>query len=107
MIGPTLADLRQEGIDLVGLPCRPIPCSGQIPQRMRMRYSPCTTTRGCQCSKYKGFGNSVNITLGLPFIRTSVDHGTTCTGSGRQGPGRLRSLITAINHAIQMVEKKI
>ena len=61
--------------------------------------------QGLPVLKYKGFGNSVNITLGLPFIRTSVDHGTALdlAGKGLADPG---SLITAINHAIQMVEKK-
>ncbi len=49
VIEPALATLRQEGIDLVG-PCRPTPCSRRNTSRMRMRYSPCTTTRGCLCS---------------------------------------------------------
>ena len=55
--------------------------------------------------KYKGFGNSVNITLGLPFIRTSVDHGTAIdlAGTGKADAG---SMFTALNQAIEMVEKK-
>ncbi len=55
--------------------------------------------------KYKGFGRSVNITLGLPFIRTSVDHGTALelAGTGQADTGSFR---TALTHAIELVEKK-
>lgn len=55
--------------------------------------------------KYKGFGRSVNITLGLPFIRTSVDHGTALelAGSGQADSG---SFQTALQYAIDLVEKK-
>lgn len=55
--------------------------------------------------KYKGFGRSVNITLGLPFIRTSVDHGTALdlAGTGQADTG---SFQTALAHAIELVEKK-
>jgi 4-hydroxythreonine-4-phosphate dehydrogenase len=55
--------------------------------------------------KYKGFGRSVNITLGLPFIRTSVDHGTALdlAGTGKADTG---SFQTALTHAIELVEKK-
>ena len=57
--------------------------------------------QGLPVLKYKGFGNAVNITLGLPFIRTSVDHGTALdlAGSGKANPG---SLLTAIDTATQM-----
>lgn len=54
--------------------------------------------------KYKGFGRSVNITLGLPFIRTSVDHGTALdlAGTGKADQGSLK---TALSYAIEMAEK--
>ena len=54
--------------------------------------------------KYKGFGRSVNITLGLPFIRTSVDHGTALdlVGTGKADQGSLK---TALSYAIEMAEK--
>jgi 4-hydroxythreonine-4-phosphate dehydrogenase len=61
--------------------------------------------QGLPVLKYKGFGSSVNITLGLPFIRTSVDHGTALDLAGK-GLADSGSLVTAINHAIKMVEKK-
>ncbi|NOI67702.1 hypothetical protein F0227_15780 [Vibrio sp. 99-8-1] len=55
--------------------------------------------------KYKGFGRSVNITLGLPFIRTSVDHGTALdlAATGQADTG---SFQTALQYAIELVEKK-
>ena len=48
--------------------------------------------QGLPVLKYKGFGNAVNITLGLPIIRTSVDHGTALdiAGSGRSDIGSLQ-----------------
>ncbi|GLT17772.1 4-hydroxythreonine-4-phosphate dehydrogenase [Vibrio zhanjiangensis] len=56
--------------------------------------------------KYKGFGRSVNVTLGLPFIRTSVDHGTALdlAGTGKADTG---SFTTALTQAIELVENKI
>ncbi len=61
--------------------------------------------QGLPVLKYKGFGKSVNITLGLPFIRTSVDHGTALelAGTGKADAGSLR---TALSHAIQLVDKQ-
>jgi 4-hydroxythreonine-4-phosphate dehydrogenase len=54
--------------------------------------------------KYKGFGNSVNITLGLPFIRTSVDHGTALDLAA-QGKADVGSFELAISKAIHMASK--
>ncbi|KGK43373.1 4-hydroxythreonine-4-phosphate dehydrogenase [Nitrincola sp. A-D6] len=61
--------------------------------------------QGLPVLKYKGFGQAVNITLGLPIIRTSVDHGTAfdLAGSGKADTG---SLITAINYAAQMASAR-
>ncbi|CUS48264.1 MAG: 4-hydroxythreonine-4-phosphate dehydrogenase PdxA [Idiomarinaceae bacterium HL-53] len=61
--------------------------------------------QGLPVLKYKGFGNAVNITLGLPFIRTSVDHGTALdlAGSGNVDTG---SFIVALEQAISMVKSK-
>ena len=55
--------------------------------------------QGLPVLKYAGFGNAVNVTLGLPIIRTSVDHGTALdlAGTGRADPG---SLIAAVQLAI-------
>ena len=72
VIGPVLERLRDEGLDLVG----PVPADTAFnPPRLRdcdaivaMYHD-----QGLPVLKHVGFGQSVNITLGLPFIRTSVD----------------------------------
>ena len=48
--------------------------------------------------KYKGFGDSVNITLGLPIVRTSVDHGTALSLAGK-GLASTKGLVAAIREA--------
>jgi 4-hydroxythreonine-4-phosphate dehydrogenase len=58
--------------------------------------------QGLPVLKHMGFGRSVNITLGLPFIRTSVDHGTALDKAGT-GQADAGSLIAAIELAIEMV----
>ena len=57
--------------------------------------------QGLPVLKYVGFGNAANVTLGLPIIRTSVDHGTALdlAGSGRADNG---SLLEAVTLAAQM-----
>lgn len=59
--------------------------------------------QGLPVLKHKGFGQAVNITLGLPIIRTSVDHGTALdlAGTGRADVGSLR---VALHTAISMIE---
>jgi 4-hydroxythreonine-4-phosphate dehydrogenase len=52
--------------------------------------------------KALGFGDSVNVTLGLPFIRTSVDHGTALSLAGT-GRADAESMIAATEMAIEMV----
>ncbi|ABD80000.1 4-hydroxythreonine-4-phosphate dehydrogenase PdxA [Saccharophagus degradans] len=54
--------------------------------------------QGLPVLKYKGFGNAVNITLGLPFIRTSVDHGTALDLAGT-GKANIGSLQVALGYA--------
>ncbi|URJ23114.1 4-hydroxythreonine-4-phosphate dehydrogenase PdxA [Blochmannia endosymbiont of Camponotus sp. C-003] len=58
--------------------------------------------QGLPVLKYSGFGQSVNVTLGLPFIRTSVDHGTALELSGT-GQALPDSMIMAITVAIEMI----
>ncbi|BCE02969.1 4-hydroxythreonine-4-phosphate dehydrogenase PdxA [Marinicellulosiphila megalodicopiae] len=60
--------------------------------------------QGLPVLKCIGFGESVNITLGLPIIRTSVDHGTALDLAGT-GQAKERSLICAIKWALQMSQK--
>lgn len=61
--------------------------------------------QGLPVLKHKGFGEAVNITLGLPFIRTSVDHGTALdlAGTGRADVGSLRA---ALESALDMVKRQ-
>ena len=62
--------------------------------------------QGLPVLKYQGFGQAVNVTLGLPIIRTSVDHGTALdlAGTGQASTG---SLHYAIHIARQMIQAKI
>ena len=57
--------------------------------------------QGLPVLKYAGFGNAVNVTLGLPIVRTSVDHGTALdiAGKGTADPG---SLIAALELAVEL-----
>ena len=102
---PVLQGLRAEGIDLDGpLPAdtvfniRSIADSDAI---LAMYHD-----QGLPVLKHSGFGRAVNITLGLPLIRTSVDHGTALdlAGTGRADTG---SLQTAIKYATAMARYAI
>lgn len=61
--------------------------------------------QGLPVLKYQGFGHAVNITLGLPIIRTSVDHGTALTlaGTGKANTG---SLLAAVDKALMMIKQR-
>lgn len=104
IIEPALNILRKEGIQLEG----PLPAD-TIFQEKYLNDADAVLTmyhdQGLPVLKFKGFGKSVNITLGLPFIRTSVDHGTALdlAGTGTADTGSLR---TALSHAITLVDKK-
>ncbi|CNE35222.1 4-hydroxythreonine-4-phosphate dehydrogenase PdxA [Yersinia mollaretii] len=98
---PALNALRQQGINLIG----PLPADTLF-QPKYLQHADAVLAmyhdQGLPVLKYQGFGRAVNITLGLPFIRTSVDHGTAlelaATGSADVG-----SFITALNLAIKMI----
>lgn len=62
--------------------------------------------QGLTALKYATFGQGINVTLGLPIIRTSVDHGTALAlaGSGRADPG---SLFEAVAEAVRMAARKV
>jgi 4-hydroxythreonine-4-phosphate dehydrogenase len=55
--------------------------------------------------KHRDFAHAVNITLGLPFVRTSVDHGTALELAGT-GRADVSSLLAAIEMALTLVSKK-
>ena len=61
--------------------------------------------QGLTALKYATFGQGINVTLGLPIIRTSVDHGTALelAGTGRADPG---SLFEAVAEAARMAVKQ-
>jgi len=100
VIEPVLRRLRGAGLDLVGpLPADTLFTESRLQQAdavLAMYHD-----QGLPVLKHKGFGRAVNITLGLPIIRTSVDHGTALdlAGSGRADPG---SLIAAVEAAMEM-----
>jgi len=104
IIEPALDRLRAQGMHLVG----PLPADTLF---SRIRNDPCDAVlamyhdQGLPVLKYASFGAGVNITLGLPFIRTSVDHGTALdlAGTGRAEAG---SLMTAIEVALDMVARR-
>lgn len=103
IIEPALALLRKEGINLVG----PLPADTLFQDKYLKDADTVLAMyhdQGLPVLKFKGFGKSINITLGLPFIRTSVDHGTALdlAGTGTADSGSLR---TALSHAIELVDK--
>lgn len=99
---PALDELRQQGIQLTG----PLPADTLF-QPKYLQHADAVLAmyhdQGLPVLKFQGFGRAVNITLGLPFIRTSVDHGTALelAGLGQAEPG---SFITALNLAITMIK---
>ncbi len=104
IIEPALDELRAKGMDLVG----PLPADTLFQPKYLEQADVVLAMyhdQGLTVLKYKGFGNSVNITLGLPFVRTSVDHGTAndLAGTGEADQG---SLVVALNTAIEMAQKR-
>lgn len=104
IIEPCLANLRSEGIQLEG----PLPADTLFTPKYLERADAVVAMyhdQGLPVLKHMGFGNAVNITLGLPFIRTSVDHGTALDLAGT-GKADLGSLQTAIESALEMARNK-
>jgi 4-hydroxythreonine-4-phosphate dehydrogenase len=100
VIAPAIAAAVAGGIDAKG----PIPADTLfVPERLR--HADCVLAmyhdQGLPVLKYASFGRGVNVTLGLPFIRTSVDHGTALdlAGTGRADPG---SLMEALKLALEL-----
>ncbi|ENG0938768.1 4-hydroxythreonine-4-phosphate dehydrogenase PdxA [Salmonella enterica] len=98
---PVLEELRAQGMRLTG----PLPADTLF-QPKYLDHADAVLAmyhdQGLPVLKYQGFGRGVNITLGLPFIRTSVDHGTALELAG-QGKADVGSFITALNLAIKMI----
>ena len=104
VIEPLLNELRSEGFRLKG----PLPADTALTPAglegadvtLAMYHD-----QGLSVLKYAGFGESVNITLGLPFIRVSVDHGTAVdlAGTGKASSGSMKA---AIKQAMKMIQVK-
>ena len=105
VINPVLAKLRVEGINLMGA----LPADTLFTKKY-LENADCVLAmyhdQGLPVLKYASFGDGVNVTLGLPIIRTSVDHGTALdlAGTGNINTG---SMLAAIELAIELVKNKI
>lgn len=104
LIQPVLNALRQEGLNLTG----PLPADTLFTPH-HLQHADAVIAmyhdQGLPVLKHLGFGQAVNISLGLPLIRTSVDHGTALdlAATGRIDQG---SLAAAIRYAAQMVQQR-
>jgi len=101
---PALDELKAEGINTIG----PLPADTIFQEKYLSDADAILTMyhdQGLPVLKYKGFGSSVNITLGLPFIRTSVDHGTALELAGTNSADS-GSFVEAINTAISLANNQ-
>jgi 4-phospho-D-threonate 3-dehydrogenase / 4-phospho-D-erythronate 3-dehydrogenase len=103
-IAPAVAHAQQRGIDVQG----PIPADSVFFQAIRGDYDVVVTMyhdQGHIAVKTHGFEQSITITLGLPIIRTSADHGTAFDIAGR-GVASESSMVAAILEAAQMARQR-
>jgi 4-hydroxythreonine-4-phosphate dehydrogenase len=105
VIAPAIAQAGEEGIAASG----PIPADTLfVPARLKQADAVLAMyhDQGLPVLKYASFGRGVNVTLGLPFVRTSVDHGTALdlAGTGSADPG---SLIEAVKLAIELASPAV
>ncbi|WP_086996528.1 4-hydroxythreonine-4-phosphate dehydrogenase PdxA [Rhizobium sullae] len=100
IIHPAIQLLRSEGIDAIG----PLPADTMFHDEARARYDVAVCMYHDQALipvKALGFDDSVNVTLGLPFVRTSPDHGTAFGIAGK-GLAREQSLTAALKLAAHL-----
>jgi len=100
IIEPVLEGLRQQGLNLQG----PLPADTLFTPKYLASADAVLAMyhdQGLPVLKYIGFGKAVNITLGLPIIRTSVDHGTALDLAGT-GKADIGSLLVALQTALTM-----
>jgi 4-hydroxythreonine-4-phosphate dehydrogenase len=100
-IAPAVRAARADGIDADG----PLSADTAFVPALRAKYDAYLAMyhdQGLPVLKALGFGDSVNVTLGLPYVRTSVDHGTALdlAGKGRADPA---SLIAATRLALELI----
>jgi 4-hydroxythreonine-4-phosphate dehydrogenase len=104
IVAPAVQALRASGIDASG----PYPADSMFPEEMRVRYDAALCLYHDQALipvKMLDFWGGVNVTLGLPIVRTSPDHGTAFDIAGR-GLARPDSLIAAIRLADQIARAR-
>lgn len=105
IINPVLELLRKEGMQLIGA----LPADTLFTQQ-HLEHADAVLAmyhdQGLPVLKYASFGNGVNITLGLPIIRTSVDHGTAQALAGT-GNIKLGSMLAAIELATNLATNKM
>lgn len=100
VIEPVLAQQRAKGVNLLG----PLPADTLFTAKYLDHADAVLSMyhdQGLPVLKFKGFGHACNITLGLPIIRTSVDHGTALDLAG-SGKAEIGSLENAISTAVEM-----
>jgi 4-hydroxythreonine-4-phosphate dehydrogenase len=98
-----IRDMQQQGYNLTG----PLPADTLFTPRHLEKADAVLAMfhdQGLPVLKYAGFGQAVNITLGLPIVRTSVDHGTALdlAGTGKADTG---SMLTAIQLALEITQR--
>jgi 4-hydroxythreonine-4-phosphate dehydrogenase len=104
VIQPVCEHLRSQGMDLVG----PLPADTLFTPKYLQHADAVMSMfhdQGLPVLKYSGFGQAVNVTLGLPFIRTSVDHGTALDIAG-SGDADLGSFLAALTVAYELITNK-
>ena len=100
VIAPVVARCRTRGLDVVG----PVPADTVFVRASRGEFDAviaCYHDQGLIPVKLLAFGTAVNVTLGLPIIRTSVDHGTAFDIAGR-GVADAGSMVAAVLLAAQL-----
>jgi 4-hydroxythreonine-4-phosphate dehydrogenase len=105
IISPVIEKLSLQGMSLSG----PWPADTIFVEEKLAQYDLILAMyhdQGVPVLKHQGFGKAVNVTLGLPFIRTSVDHGTALDLAGT-GKASISSLQTAVDMAVDMAKNRI
>ena len=99
---PAVAELRKEGKDVSG----PFAADTLFLRALKGEFDAviaCYHDQGLIPVKLAAFGHAVNVTLGLPFVRTSVDHGTAFDIAGK-GTAQETSFLTAMKLALELVK---
>ena len=104
VLAPAIAAVSDRGVDVTG----PLPADTVFRQAIEGNYDvvvACYHDQGLIPVKLAGFGEAVNVTLGLPIVRTSVDHGTAFDIAG-QGVADAGSLIRAVRLAARLARER-